>query len=327
MDPFLGRSAAVSGFLALLRQAARSEATVLITGESGTGKSRAARLVHEWSPRAGGPLVIAGLAATSSTLMEAALFGHERGAFTDAHRERSGLFRRAHGGTLVLDDVDHLPPEVQVKLLRVLQERAVEPLGAEETVEVDVRVVATSSARLERLVEEGRFRPDLYFRLAVVPLDVPPLRVRRDDLPELSARLLELAASRSAVPPRELSPGALERLRAHPWPGNVRELENALERPLVLAGGPDGGAGPGGPIEAEELDFLAEGTAGAAGEVARLALSLGLRVTELERAVLERALAEHRGNVSAAARAVGLTRRAFDYRMAREAEAGEEAGE
>ncbi len=317
-DPFLGHSAALTAFLSSLRRAASSEGTVLLTGESGTGKSRAAERLHAWSPRAAGPLVAVSLVATSSTLIEATLFGHERGAFTDAHKSRLGIFRRAHGGTVVLDDIEHLPPETQVKLLRVLQERVVDPLGAEGSVPVDVRVVATCGTPLERVVAAGRFREDLYYRLAVLPLEVPPLRLRLDDLQPLCVDLIASVAARVGVLARELAPGALERLRAHAWPGNVRELENALERVLVLGSAPESA---GRAIEAEEFAFLAQGLAGAADELARTALSLGLTMNDVTRAMMERALREHRGNVSAAARSVGLTRRAFDYRTAH---AGEE---
>jgi len=300
----------VSDFLGRLRRAAQSESTVLLLGESGTGKARAAERVHAWSPRSAGPLVAASLVATSPTLIEATLFGHERGAFTDAHRERAGIFRRAQGGTVVLDGVEHLPLETQVKLLRVLQERVVEPLGAEAAVPIDVRVVATSGTPLEGAVAAGRFRSDLYYRLAVLPIEVPPLRLRLDDLDELVGALVPSVAGRVGARERPVAPAALERLRRHPWRGNLRELENALERVLVLGNANDG------PIEAEELAFLDESVAGAADELARAALALGLRVNDLLRAMMERALREHRGNVSAAARSVGLTRRAFDYRMA-----------
>jgi DNA-binding NtrC family response regulator len=295
-------------FLERLRRASASESTVLLHGESGTGKSAAAARLHAWSARAAGPLVSVSLVATSPTLIEATLFGHERGAFTDAHRSRAGLFRRAQGGTVVLDDVEHLPLETQVKLLRVLQERVVEPLGAEASVPVDVRVVATAGTPLEREVEAGKFRSDLYYRLSVLPLEVPPLRVRRQDLPELATDLLGRVAERVGVAARTLAPKALERLQAYAWPGNLRELENALERVLVLA------EERVGPIEPEELAFLAEGVEGRADELARLALASGLTVDELGEAMLRRALEEHRGNVSAAARSVGLTRRAFEYR-------------
>ena len=319
-DPFVGSGPALATFLAALERAARSESTVLVLGESGTGKSQAAARLHRASPRAAGPFVAASLVATSPTLIEATLFGHERGAFTDAHRQRLGLFRRAEGGTLLLDGIDHLPLEAQVKLLRVLQERTVEPLGAETSIPIDVRIVASSTTPLERLVESGHFRPDLFYRLAVLSLEVPPLRRRLEDLPALANEFLARVAERVSVPPRTLSAGALEALRAHPWPGNVRELENALERVLVL-GGEEHPAGA--EITAEELAFLGASRVGAAADLARQALALGLTVDTLARAMMERALEEHRGNVSAAARTVGLTRRAFDYRMAQpEAESG-----
>ena len=313
-DPFLGSCPALSEFLARLRRAAESDSTVLLVGARGSGKRRAAARLHGLSPRARGPFVAASLMATSSTLIEATLFGHERGAFTDAHKGRLGIFRRAHGGTVLLDDIEHLPLETQVKLLRVLQERVVEPLGAEASVPVDVRVVATSSVPLERAVEAGRFRSDLYYRLAVLPIEVPPLRVRLDDLAALAEGLIEAVAERVGVVPRPLAPEALARLRQHGWPGNVRELENALERVLVLRSTK---IAPESPIQAEELDFLDQASSGAADELARNALALGLTVDDVARAMMERALREHRGNVSAAARSVGLTRRAFDYRIGR----------
>ena len=312
-DPFVGSGPALRDFLAGLGRAARSESTVLFQGESGTGKGQAARRLHRESPRSAGPFVAASLVATSPTLIEATLFGHERGAFTDAHRARLGLFRRAEGGTLLLDGIDHLPLEGQVKLLRVLQERTVEPLGGESAIPVDVRVVASTTTPLERMVEAGTFRPDLFYRLAVLTLEVPPLRRRTEDLPALAEELISAVAARVAVAPRALSEGALAVLRAHPWPGNVRELENALERVLVLAGEEHASAAE---IAAEELAFLGQARAGAAADLAREALALGLTVDVLARAMMERALEEHRGNVSAAARTVGLTRRAFDYRMA-----------
>jgi DNA-binding NtrC family response regulator len=312
-DPFVGGGAALADFLGRLARAAASESTVLVVGESGTGKSGAAERLHRLSPRAAGPFVAASLVATSTTLIEATLFGHERGAFTDAHKARLGLFRRAEGGTILLDGIDHLPLEAQVKLLRVLQERTVEPLGGEASIPIDVRVVATATASLERLVEAGTFRADLFYRLAVLTLEVPPLRRRLEDLETLAAEFMRCVAERVGVPARMLSPGALAALRAHPWPGNVRELENALERVLVL-GGEQGETTR--EIQAEELAFLGQARAGTAAELARSALALGLTVDTLTRAMMERALEEHRGNVSAAARTVGLTRRAFDYRMA-----------
>jgi DNA-binding NtrC family response regulator len=306
-------------FLESLRRAAQTDATVLVVGESGTGKSRAARLLHDWSQRAASPFVAVGLAATATSLIEATLFGHERGAFTDAHRERVGLFRRAHGGTLVLDDVDHLPPAIQVKLLRALQERLVEPLGADAPVPFDVRVVATSSVPLERAIAAGRFREDLYWRLAVVTLEVPPLRARTGDLQALCEVLTGAVSERVGAVPRPLSGQALERLEQHPWPGNVRELENAIERVLALPRD----AEEGRPIAPAELDFLERAREGAEVEIAEAALRQGLSVAQVTRAMMQRSLEEHRGNVSRAARAIGLTRRAFDYRLGRRGNGGE----
>ncbi|HED64436.1 MAG TPA: sigma-54-dependent Fis family transcriptional regulator [Planctomycetes bacterium] len=307
--PFLGSSAPLRAFLEQLEAAAASDVTVLLTGESGTGKTTAARLLHGAGSRAEAPFVLAPLAELTPSLVEAALFGHERGAFTDAHHSRRGWFARADGGTIVLDDVDLLPVQLQGKLLRTLQERVIEPLGAETPVAVDVRVVATTNADLRARVAAGEFREDLYYRLGVVPIEVPPLRARGPDLPELAAALEERVAERLRVAPRGLGPSALERLAAHPWPGNIRELENALERVTVLAR-----PSASGEIAPEEFDFLEEAVAGIADRLADEALANGITLEVLEQALLERSYREHRGNVSAAARAVGLTRRAFEYR-------------
>lgn len=290
-------------------------ATVLLTGESGSGKSRAARRLHDRSPRAAGPFVAVQLAALASSLIEAELFGHEAGAFTGASGARLGRFELASGGTLVLEGVETLALDLQVKLLRVLQERVVEPLGAESGRSVDVRVIATTARDLRGAVEAGAFREDLYYRLAVVPLSVPPLRVRAGgaDFLDLSGALVAEVAGRLGVPVRTLSPAALEVLAAHPWPGNFRELENALERALVLGGA-------SGALEAEHFGFLEETVRGRASELAQQALASGVRLDDLDAAVLSAALEESRGNVAAAARRVGLSRRAFDYRQKRAAE-------
>lgn len=290
------------------REVGSAPPTVLLEGESGSGKSRAARRLHDLSPRAGGPFVPVHLAGLAETLLEAELFGHEEGAFTGAARARDGRFVRASGGTVVLEAIETLARPLQVKLLRVLQERVVEPLGAARPVPVDCAVVATTAVDLRREVAEGRFREDLYFRLAVVPLEVPPLRVRTgdEDFAPLCDALVAAVAARACVPSRDLSAGARELLAAHPWPGNVRELENAIERVLVVP--------REGPIEAEELGFLAESTGGRSHEIAREALAAGVSLEALERALLEAALAQTRGNASAAARVLGLSRRAFDYR-------------
>ncbi|QDV08611.1 Transcriptional regulatory protein ZraR [Planctomycetes bacterium Poly30] len=284
-------------------------ATVLLTGESGAGKSRAARRFHDLSGRRDGPFVSVHLSGLASTLLEGELFGHEAGAFTGAVGAREGRFVRASGGTLVLEAIETLDLALQVKLLRVLQERVVEPLGSEDFVEVDVQVIATTGRSLARAVEEGQFREDLYYRLAVVPLQVPPLRTRTHGpgFEGLCQGVMAHVAARAGVAPRALSPEALAALAAHPWPGNFRELENAIERVLVLGS-------PGETVRAEEVAFLGEGLAGRAEEIALEALASGVGLEELEAAVLEAALEQEKGNVSAAARCVGLSRRAFSYR-------------
>ncbi|MFT5734082.1 MAG: DNA-binding NtrC family response regulator [Planctomycetota bacterium] len=284
-------------------------ATVLLTGESGSGKSRAARRFHELSGRRDGPFVSVHLSGLASSLLEGELFGHEAGAFTGAVGARKGRFVRASGGTIVLEAIETLDPALQVKLLRVLQERVVEPLGSEDFAEVDVQVIATSARSLAQAVEEGEFREDLYYRLAVVPLEVPALRTRTRaaDFPSICAGVLKRVADRAGVPDRPLSAEALELLAAHPWPGNFRELENAMERVLVLGDA-------GSRVEPGELGFLGEALEGRMEEIAREVLSSGLGLEELEAAVLDAALAQENGNVSAAARCVGLSRRAFSYR-------------
>jgi DNA-binding NtrC family response regulator len=312
LRPWLtGSSPALAALAADLVRLAGSEVTVVLQGESGSGKNEAARALHGLSPRASGPLVEVDLAALAPTLLEAELFGHVAGAFTGAARARTGRFLAAQGGTLVLDGVELLPEALQAKLLRVLQERRVQPVGSEDELAIDVRVLATTSADLRERAEAGRFRPDLYWRLAVAVLRVPPLRERLEDLPVLAAVLTERVAARAGLPPRALSEGALHRLASHPWPGNVRELENALERVHALA---PGGAGP---IEAAELGFLAESLEGVRERLAEEALAHGVTAAELEEAMLARAVEEARGNKSAAARRLGLTRRALESRLKR----------
>ena len=307
LGPLLaGSSPPARALEALVRKAALSPAPAVVVGEGGCGKSAVAAALHRLGPRAQGPLVATSLAALAPTLIEAELFGHEEGAFTGAGRARLGRFRQAHGGTLVLEDLDHLPLELQGKLLRVLQEGEVEPVGAERPVKVDVRVVATSARDLRASVAAGMLRSDLYWRVAVLEIALPPLRARSEDIVPLAEALIASAGSR-----RTLAPQAAERLVAHPWPGNVRELENAIQRVLAL-GGDEGRL-----IEAAELDFLAAEVAGRAEELAQRALALGITADALEDALITAALREQRGNIAAAARQVGLSRRALEYRIAR----------
>ncbi len=313
-------------FLERVERVAPSEATLLIQGEHGVGKGWIAREIHGISGRREGPLVEIDLSVGSPSLVESTLFGHEEGAFTGADRARLGCVRRADKGTLVLGGLDDLDLSLQVKLLRLLQEQEVEPLGAEVPIPVDVRIVATATRDLREQVELGTFREDLYYRLAVVQLDVPPLRVRFEGTEDWLPSLLKVAAKDVGRGERDLSAGALARLAEYSWPGNVRELENALQRVLVL------GPGNGEAIEAEEFNFLADSLAGHGGaqDLARQALSTGVQVEDLVGHILQEALREHRGKVAAAARAVGLSRKAFEYRLTKwqgEQDGGQESAE
>ncbi|MBP7148279.1 MAG: sigma-54-dependent Fis family transcriptional regulator [Acidobacteria bacterium] len=233
----LGASAAMRPVFALLERAAWSDSDVLLLGESGTGKEVAARAVHDNSSRRAGPFVPVHCGALSPELLESELFGHSRGAFTGADRGRKGLFLAADGGTLFLDEIGTAPVRVQVGLLRVLQERQVRPVGAEQGVAIDVRIVAATNADLEEAMADGRFRQDLYYRLATLVIRIPPLRERREDIPLLVGPLLERLARRVGRRPT-LAPRALERLAAYDWPGNVRELAHVLEQAALMAKGP-----------------------------------------------------------------------------------------
>ena len=231
---FIGKSPALERVLKQARAVADTNVTVLITGENGTGKEVLARAIHEESARSSRPFIAVSCAALPETLIESELFGHERGAFTGAAQMRKGRFELADGGTLFLDEIGELCAPMQVKLLRVLQERSFERLGGTKTVEVDIRLIAASNRNLEDDVETGRFRRDLFYRLNVVPLHLPPLRERRDDIPLLAAHFATKAAEKHDRSPAELDPALLEALSEYDWPGNIRELENLVERLVVL---------------------------------------------------------------------------------------------
>ncbi|MAE47292.1 MAG: hypothetical protein CMJ86_10425 [Planctomycetes bacterium] len=317
-----GQSAVIKAFRERLEKLAKTRTTVLIVGEPGSGKSRAARALHLASQCAGGPLVVVQPAALSPGLLEAELFGHEAGAFTGAGEARLGRFRLAQGGTLVLDGVEDLPAPLQTKLLRVLQEKVVEPLGTDTPLPIDVRIVATSRRPLQEEVEAGRFREDLFYRLAVVELVVPPLRDRIEDLRELVPALIKDAAARAGLKPRPVSEEAFDLLARHSWPGNLAELENALERALALAGSDS-------EVQREALEYLLEEVHGAADQIAESVLAAGVSLEELTDALLLAAMRATRGNASAAARRLGLSRRTFGYRLRRgeQRQAGQEAEE
>ena len=300
----VGHGAAMQELFHRILRAAASEASVLITGESGTGKELVARALHDNSSRAGGPYLRVHCAAFPEHLLEAELFGHARGAFTGAATAREGRFEAAHGGTLLLDEIGEVPLSVQVKLLRVLQEREIERLGENKTRKVDVRILAATHRDLAVMVQNGEFRADLYYRLRVLPLHVPALRERREDIPLLADTLLTHLRARPSASQAQLAPEALDRLLAHDWPGNVRELANALEYALVQV---DGAVILPRHLPPEVRDS-ARVPAPARGEPARAGAYYRAPDTADERAELARALRESAGNRAEAARRLGMSR-------------------
>lgn len=317
LSRLIGRSAAMVGVRERIRKAAQSMAPVLILGESGTGKELVARAIHACSHRSPGPFVAVNCAAIPEALLEAEFFGARKGAYTGASQDREGYFQAARGGTLFLDEIGELPLLMQSKLLRVIQERCVRPLGATQEEPVDVRLVSATHRDLATAVRLGQFRQDLYYRLNVIDISVPPLRERLEDLPLLCAALLAKIAAESGFPaPPKLSPASLEQLARHPFPGNVRELENLLHRAVALAAPDVDGV--------LELDLPAAAAtapkvplAQAPSAAAALPQDLTAWLDEQERRILLRALEECHFNRSAAARRLGLSLRQIRYRMAR----------
>ncbi|MGA2034395.1 MAG: sigma-54 dependent transcriptional regulator [Thermoguttaceae bacterium] len=293
----IGSSPAMQALRARIAQVGPTAETVLITGESGTGKELVARALHAQSDRARGPLVGLNCPALSAHLMESELFGHERGAFTGADAPRIGRFEMAHGGSILLDEVTEIELPLQAKLLRVLQERSFERVGSSSTIRVDARVLATTNRDLQAAVAAGKFREDLYFRLAVLPLHVPPLRERRDDVPPLIAHFFQRAAQRLQREPCVLEEAALPLLLEYHWPGNVRELENFCTRASVLHAG--------GPVTAAELRrWLIPSPGGNGGS--RETLSVGLSLEQMERKLIEATLKHFDGHREKTARALGI---------------------
>ncbi len=311
----------------LLRSAskiARSKGTVLITGESGTGKERIAHYIHQNSPRHGGPFIRVNCAALSEQLLESELFGHERGSFTGAHKMRPGRFELADGGTLLLDEISEISPALQAKLLRVLEEEEFERVGGTTTLSVDVRVLATTNRDLPAEIAAGRFREDLYYRLHVLPLHLPALRSRPEDIQPLAQHFAETYARAQGRPTPSFTPSALERLRAWSWPGNVRELENLIQRAIVLLKGER--------IDAPDLAFgpttaaptvIRANEPSAADPEQRLAHELAnRRVADIERIAILATLVSTGGNKTEAARRLGLTARTLSNKMKIWREAG-----
>ena len=294
----------------LISQVARTTTTVLITGESGTGKELIARAVHYRGPRRDKPFVPVNPAAIPESLVESELFGHEKGAFTGAHQRKLGRFELAQGGTLFLDEIGLLRPEVQAKLLRVLQEREIERVGGTHSIKIDVRIVAATNLDLKRAVATGAFREDLFYRLNVVPITVPPLRERIEDLPLLVDHFIRRYNHECNKRIEALTPDALAALGAYSWPGNVRELQNIVERTVVLVDGPL--------ISAADLPLdltISPARGGAAPD--KRGLDLNEASDRFERLIVQRVLEEARGNVSEAARVLGLHRNSLKMKLAR----------
>jgi len=301
-----GHSAAMQQVFRKLGKVAATDATVLIVGESGTGKELVARTLHDQSPRSNAPFVALNCGAIPESLMESELFGHERGAFTGADRRREGKFEEAEGGTLFLDEITAMSLGLQSALLRVLQERRFTRLGGQGELACDVRVVAAANQDVQGLVKEARFREDLYYRLNVVPLVIPPLRERREDIPLLAGVLLERISRRHSLELKPLPPAVLRRLMEHAWPGNVRELGNVLERLALLA--------EDGQMSGEDLPPEIRQPAVMAGCPFRLPAS-GLQWEEMERGLLSQALAHAAQNRTQAARLLGMSYKTFLYRL------------
>ena len=314
----IGSSPALADLEATLRRAATGIATVLVRGESGSGKEVVARLVHELSPRASGPFVKVHCAALPDNLLESELFGYEKGAFTGATARKPGRVELAEGGTLFLDEIGDITPATQVKLLRLLQDREYERLGGTETLAADVRFVTATHQNLEEMVQTGRFREDLFYRLNVVTLWVPPLRARPDDIEPLALHFCEAVARTNGRPNVQLDVGALELIRNQSWPGNVRQLQNFIERLVVLAGAP----------RITEADVRRElgrhsgaiGFAEASGLAPKMSLEssvidLANAIKKAERRAIEKALKSADGNRNLAARLLGISRRSLYYKL------------
>lgn len=313
----IGSSQAIRGVLEMVRKAAASQSAVLIRGESGSGKELIARALHELSPRAAKPYVKVHCASLAPNLLESELFGHVKGAFTGAHRDKVGRFEMAHGGTIFLDEIGDINLDVQTKLLRVLQEKTLERVGSSEPMEVDVRVIAATHQDLDELMRQKRFREDLYFRLKVIPINVPPLRARREDIPELALHFLNLYARRSGRPVQQFDDDALTMLKSYSWPGNVRELENVVERTVVIA---EGSVITTSDLPPELHEPSSEGGDGWADWSSTGITSVGVLAERGERARHERerlvrALAAADGNKAEAARAMGLARSTLVSRL------------
>ena len=287
-----GRSAVMERLLELVRKVAATDANVLITGENGTGKEVVARYIHKLSPRAGETLVTVDMGAVTESLFESELFGHVKGAFTDARLDRAGKFEAAHGGTLFLDEIGNLGYASQAKLLSAVQSRQVTRVGSNRAVPVDIRLISATNRDLERMVAEGEFREDLLYRLNTIRIEVPPLRERVGDVPLLAGYFLDRFAAKYGKPELSLSAAAMEKLSGYPWPGNVRELQHAVEKAVIL--------GSGAELDANDFVF-GSGTG-------KVTPADALSLEDMERLLVEKAMQRNHGNISAVAAQLGISR-------------------
>ncbi len=302
----LGRSPAMNSLFETMALVAPSEATVLIVGDSGTGKELIASAVHQNSPRKDRPLIKVNCAALPETLLESELFGHEKGAFTGAIARKQGRFQLAHKSSIFLDEIAEMAPATQAKILRVLQEREFEPVGSSQTFKVDTRIIAATNKNLEEEIKAGRFREDLYYRIKVVTLVVPPMRERREDIPLLADFFLKQYAEKNNRPIKGFTPRAVDLLMRYDWPGNVRELENVVERAVIMARG-DMITPLEFPDVLQDLDEEAKASP--------LALTAGRSLKEVEKVMILRTLEETGGNRTHAARSLGISRRTLQLKL------------
>lgn len=301
----IGKSKPMKDLFETLSLIAPSDATVLVCGESGTGKEIVANALHQNSPRSKRPFIKVSCAALPETLLESELFGHERGAFTGAISRKEGRFQLANGGTIFLDEVSEMNPTTQVKLLRVLQEREFEPLGSTRTISVDIRVIAATNKNLEEEVKEGNFRDDLFYRLNVVPIEVPPLRSRKEDIPLLAKHFLNVYGEKSQTSIKGFLPRTMDLMMRYDWPGNIRELENAVERAVLLCRDEY--------ISPEDLPVPVQKTEGEG--QARVSVPPGMTLKEVEKEVIVQTLEETGGNRTQTARILGISRKTLQNKL------------
>jgi two-component system NtrC family response regulator len=308
LDDLVGNSANMREIYALAGQVAATNATVLITGESGTGKELLARAIHHASPRTNGPFVALNCASIPETLLESELFGFEKGAFTGADRTKPGRLELAEHGTLFLDEIGDMPQSLQAKLLRTLQDRSLERLGATKTVEIDVRIIAATNKNIQELVRQGRFRDDLFYRLSVFPIHIPPLRERRDDIALLALYFLKRFAEEMGKAVKGISQDALNSLRSYSWPGNVRELQNVIERAVILCTGSEIGQG-------DLLIDTKNGQTGLLSSFSALIPPEGIALEDVEKGLIRAALDISGNNQVRAAQLLKISRNTLRYRM------------